>query len=164
MAVTTNALNITAAGMPLYDGAGNFTPTPYTNSTWTPVLQFGGASVGITYITQVASYVRVGNQIFVCINIVLNSKGSSTGNASITGLPVACSGTNVEYVLNGFYVGMSSFPGTTVIPMGRIFPSSSAVDVWAYLGPSAGTITQLTDANFSSGTSCTVHLNGSYMV
>lgn len=161
---TNNALNITGVGFPLYDGVGNFTALPYTNSTWTPVLQFGGASVGITYVTQVANYVRVGNQIFICINIVLNSKGSSTGTASITGLPVVSASTNVEYVMNGFYLGMSSFPGTTVMPMGRIFPSTSAVDVWAYLGPSAGTITQLTDANFSSGTSCTVHLNGSYMV
>lgn len=59
-----------------------------SSDTWTPVLAFGGASVGITYGTQIGQYVRTGNLIHFSINIVLTSKGSSTGSASIT-LPFA---------------------------------------------------------------------------
>ncbi len=57
---------------------------------WTdfsPVLAFGGASVGITYTTQQGRYMRIADAVLFYIRIVLSSKGSSTGAATITGLP-----------------------------------------------------------------------------
>lgn len=59
----------------------------YEEGTWTPVLAFGGASVGITYSTQSGRYVKVGKTVFASFRITLSAKGSSTGAASITGLP-----------------------------------------------------------------------------
>ena len=59
------------------------------NTTFTPVLEFGGGTTGITYGSQLGRYARIGNIVFVRINLVLTSKGSSTGTAEITGLPYA---------------------------------------------------------------------------
>lgn len=58
-------------------------------TTFTPVVAFGGASVGITYTTQYGYYLRIGNLVTVWVDIVLSNKGSSTGTMSITGLPYA---------------------------------------------------------------------------
>ncbi len=57
-------------------------PTPFT-----PVLRFGGASVGITYTTQKGFYMTVGKLVTVWIEILLSSKGISTGAATISGIP-----------------------------------------------------------------------------
>lgn len=63
------------------------TLTDFQKGTFTPVLQFGGASVGITYLHQAGRYTKVGDIVFFTIYIVLTSKGSSVGVADITGLP-----------------------------------------------------------------------------
>lgn len=63
--------------------------TQWNNTTsWTPVLSFGGGSTGITYSVQVGEYLRLGSMVFIYVNILLTSKGSSTGAAVISGLPV----------------------------------------------------------------------------
>jgi len=61
----------------------------YTTNTFTPVLNFGGATTGITYTTQTGQYTSIGNMTFCTISILLSNKGSATGTATITGLPVA---------------------------------------------------------------------------
>ena len=79
----------TLTGLALGSGTSAFTAVTYTAITsFTPVLAFGGASVGITYSTQTGLYQQIGNIVFIKINITLTSKGSSTGSATITGLPV----------------------------------------------------------------------------
>ncbi len=57
------------------------------DTTFTPVLAFGGGTTGITYGTQEGDYARIGSIIFFRIDIVLTNKGSSTGTADISGLP-----------------------------------------------------------------------------
>src|SRR5688572_30350818 len=59
--------------------------------SWTPTLQFGGASVDIAYTTRVGRYIRAGNLVTVWATIVLSSNGSSTGDATISGLPLTSS-------------------------------------------------------------------------
>lgn len=78
-------------------------------STWTPVLNFGGAAVGITYSTQRGRYIKIGKTIIAELEILLSSKGSSTGNVGITGLPNAAD--HVGTGVCGFYSGMSSISG-----------------------------------------------------
>jgi hypothetical protein len=60
----------------------------YTEGNFTPVVTFGGGSTGITYTAQSGVYTRVGRLVHVEIVILLSSKGSSTGAAVITGLPL----------------------------------------------------------------------------
>jgi hypothetical protein len=60
---------------------------PISTGLFTPQLQFGGASVGITYNLQIGKYTQVGNIVFFNLEIALTSKGSSTGAATVIGLP-----------------------------------------------------------------------------
>ena len=59
----------------------------YEEGTWTPVLTFGGASTGITYSNRGGNYTKIGRQVTLNFMIELSSKGSSTGDAVIGGLP-----------------------------------------------------------------------------
>ena len=59
----------------------------YEEGSWTPVLKFGGGTTGITYSARDGSYTRIGRQVTVHFMIEMTSKGSSTGTATVTGLP-----------------------------------------------------------------------------
>lgn len=79
-----------------------------TEGTWTPVLKFGGGTTGITYSIQTGHWYRVGDLYLVKCDIALTAKGSSTGSATITGVPVApatgqsgCMGLLYYYNLTG---------------------------------------------------------------
>jgi len=78
--------------------------------TWTPNLLFGGAAVGMTYGTRTGTYTRVGNIVTVAMRIALTAKGSSTGTATITGLPVAC--VDLPACVIDCSSGMSGLGGT----------------------------------------------------
>lgn len=105
---------------------GNETMSAYRNTTYTPVLAFGGGSTGITYGTQFGRYHRVGSMVTVFIDIILTNKGSSTGNATITlpaGLTSATGGAVVAFAsvdstsgLTGFIAeGLIQNGGTTIL-------------------------------------------------
>lgn len=70
-----------------------FAPT-IASLPWTPQLRFGAASVGMTFSTQTGFYTRVGPLVFIRVTLILSAKGSSTGDASISGLPFAGVATN----------------------------------------------------------------------
>lgn len=61
----------------------------YEEGDWTPAITFGGGSTGITYASRSGKYTKIGRQVSVTGYILLTSKGSSTGSASIEGLPFA---------------------------------------------------------------------------
>lgn len=96
--------------------------------TFTPGLAFGGASTGMTG-TFSGIYTRIGNQMTMHVNIVLTAKGSSTGTATITGLPYAHSGVTTQAIAVGncaAFTGLTGalqadVSGTTI----RLFQSSS---------------------------------------
>jgi hypothetical protein len=95
----TNTTTPTAAGQIFLQGSGSY-------QTWTPAISFGGGSTGITYSVQSGVYQYVGSFIVCHFNIILTSKGSSTGFASIS-LPFAgingassSGGGTVHYCIN----------------------------------------------------------------
>ena len=59
----------------------------YEEGDWQPVLNFGGGTTGITYAARDGAYTKVGRQVTITFMVELSSKGSSTGDATITGLP-----------------------------------------------------------------------------
>lgn len=60
----------------------------YEEGTWTPSLQFGGAASGMTYgATRTGHYIKVGQLVHISFRLVLTARGTSTGNATVTGLP-----------------------------------------------------------------------------
>lgn len=72
------------------------------NSTWTPVISFGGGSTGITYSSQSGIHFRNGDLVFFTLQITLTSKGTSTGSVLISGLPYAA--LSDSYGRIGFYI------------------------------------------------------------
>lgn len=70
-------------------GTGSYALT--TVSTFTPALTFGGNNVGMTYTSRSGNYTRIGRMCWFVVSIVLSAKGSSTGGASVTGLPFTAS-------------------------------------------------------------------------
>lgn len=85
---TTNAWdNVYCDGLTFDDGV-NTMDTFVENTFFTPVLEFGGATTGITYSLQAGRFLQIGKLVFVSLNLILTSKGSASGNATISGLPV----------------------------------------------------------------------------
>jgi hypothetical protein len=82
-AATISALYTFSAGLAF----ANETLSTYDEGTFTPGIAFGGGTTGITYAEQVGIYVKIGQFVWVCVNVTLSNKGSSTGNATITGMP-----------------------------------------------------------------------------
>jgi hypothetical protein len=54
---------------------------------WTPGIEFGGGSTGLTLSTNDGKYIKSANHIIAAGRITFSAKGSSTGEARITGLP-----------------------------------------------------------------------------
>lgn len=98
----------------------------YTTGTWTPSLAFGGATTGIAYTARTGRYIRIGNLVWIMVSMLLSSKGSATGSATLTGLPFT--------VKSG---------GTAVFPVRWQSLASGAVDMAAYCNPGATTLALL---------------------
>lgn len=78
-----NTINTINAPTALQEGGTNI----HEQGTWTPAIEFGGGSTGITYDRQIGRYFRTEDMINVWLHIFLTDKGSSTGSAKIVGLP-----------------------------------------------------------------------------
>ena len=97
----------------------------YEEGTWTPALTFGGAAVGMTG-TFSGTYTRVGNTVTVWGKIILTAKGSSIGNALITGLPFALSGFSATSNVMDPITGMANLTANgcvfSVVSGSAIYP------------------------------------------
>ena len=123
----------------------NSTLNDYEVGTFTPVLAFGGGSTGIVYTNRSGNYTKVGNVVTVSIGIYLSSKGSSTGNATITGLPFTS--LNAAFIASsGLIVGSINFLATTFPLYGVVGGAVTSIS----LQSSATGSTNLTDTNFSN--------------
>jgi hypothetical protein len=95
--------------------------TYIASTTVSPVISFGGASVGITYGTQYGRYTQIGNMIMYEANVVLTSKGSSVGSARIslpiaaatpsTGVTVVALGENIDIPASYYTIHVAPEPG-----------------------------------------------------
>jgi hypothetical protein len=117
----------------------------YEEGTWTPVLQFGGASVGITYVAgyQNGLYTKVGNLVTLTGVIYPSSKGSSTGAATISGLPFYSANTDgaQSAATSRIYsISFADVPSISINSNGTVLIFSEVTN--------AGASTTLTDANF----------------
>lgn len=126
----------------------------YTEGTFVPVLAFGGASVGITYGTQLGKYTKIGNVVHYVIAITLTAVGSSTGVASISGLPVTAA-TGADYACSMLVSSMNAAVTTTV--QAQVGNNSTTITPTKY---SAGTNTVLQNTDFTA--TSTVRLSGIY--
>lgn len=83
----------------------------YEEGTWTPELRFGNATTGIIQSNE-GYYTKVGRLVTLSFKIVLTSKGTATGSATITGLPFSATvgGSGVM----GYNLFWSSYPANGV--------------------------------------------------
>ena len=123
-------------------------------TSWTPVLTFGASgTTGITYTEQTGHYFRLGSLVFIRCNIELSSKGTSTGAATIAGLPLAVVGTV------SFHFAWNELTYST---MAHARCATGVTAISLYESASGGTNTTLQDTDFVDTT--ILQINGFYSV
>jgi hypothetical protein len=137
--------------------ADEVTLTP-VGGTFTPGLTFGGGSTGMTFTSRSGRWQRLGDTIYFTLALRLFAKGSSTGTAIITGLPVAVSATSDSALA----VEARGMGGLTGPPVAVPVNSSSTVSILYTSAVATGAQTAMTDANFTSAS--VVAISGSYQV
>ena len=121
----------------------------YEEGTWTPVLTFGGGSTGITYGSRTALYTKVGNTVYVAMDIVLTNKGSSTGSVWVTGLPFAYNSS-----LNNVYT-MPCLLASTATSVGTLVAGVYLSNLYVYYTYASG-YTNLQNTAFSNTSELTI--------
>lgn len=125
-------------------------------SSFTPVLKFGGGSTGITYSQQLAQFYAVGSMVFFTVLITLSNKGSSTGNATIAGLPFTADGLETFFPVYGTNVT----PSLTYTYMGgEIIGGSTEITLFQGAPPLQ---TQLNETHFANNSA--LQISGFYLV
>jgi len=135
-------------------GAANYLDD-YEEGTWTPVVEFGGGSVGIVYSIQVGKYTKVGNVVTISTSLSLTNKGSSTGNAYITGLPFTATADLAGSQGGGVaavWSGCNSLLGITV----STTASSSELSLWRITSSTSSFVLRFDDADASNDFSVNV--------
>jgi hypothetical protein len=118
----------------------------YEEGSWTPTVAFGGNSVGQTYITRAGYYIKIGRQVTAQFFISFSNKGTSTGIATVSGLPFAAS-SSAGGTTGGSNGGYTSMLGIGVI----IFQLENGNSAMVLRNGGATSDPQLTDANFNPG-------------
>jgi len=127
------------------------TKSAMNGRTWTPIVTFGGASVGITYQAQIGTYQRIGNLIYFNLYVNLTNKGTSVGNFAVSlPLPIASGSTPVPYSQNG------------ITYFGQLLAMISGQTLTLQYMSSGGGLTPLTNAQFAN--SCGTAFTGVYRV
>lgn len=95
------------------DGIAALTAMGYQTGTFTPIIQFGGASTGITYGTPTRGrYTKIGRLVLATGDVTLTSKGTATGPAQIGGLPFSSISDGMYApVTFGYTSGLASVTG-----------------------------------------------------
>ena len=126
----------------------------YEEGVWTtPTILFGGANVGMEFDTLESTYTKFGNLVTARMLVILSAKGSSTGIATVGGLPFTVSGHSVASV----WAYSLSYTGMLISHASNAQTTCVIQQI-----TEAGTTSNLTDANFINTTR--LYLNVSYKV
>ena len=123
----------------------------YEEGAFTPSLLFGGAAVGMTYTQQSGTYTKKGREFTCIIAINLSAKGSSTGAATISGLPFT----------NNFAAPCSlryNFVTYTGSPQAFVNGAAAVINFEQITEAGVGSL--LSDANFAATSSITITVTG----
>jgi hypothetical protein len=125
----------------------------YEEGTWTPGVAFGGGTTGITYSNRVGYYTRIGNIVNVSCLIDLSAKGSSTGSATITGLPFTITNNAAAYAAGSIRFQTITYTGQVTI-LGLIGNTTIALEQVT----EAGVRSALTQTNFDNTSGIVIQL------
>lgn len=124
----------------------------YEEGTWTPTIEFGGGSTGITYSAQGGYYTKVGNLVNVIGNTTLSAKGSSTGNVTVAGIPFSPSTTQTPATI-GLALNFASLTSTV---SGQLAPN-----IMGLYNTGATGISSLNHNNFTN--TSRLHFSATYI-
>lgn len=114
------------------------------DGVFTPVINFGGATTGITYSEQTGRYRKMGDKVWIEICVQLSSKGSATGNLTITGLPFTAKSSPGYNPLTPYIQNMASITGQVV---GVVQGTLNLAQMYQISG---STVSVLTDVHFAN--------------
>jgi len=123
----------------------------YEEGTWTMGVSFDGASAGVTTSINTGTYTKIGRKVTVNGQITLTSKGSSTGNANITGLPFTIANSSGNYSAPSFWFTNITF-ANQFIAYGII--NTTSIDLSEIT--EAGVVSGITNADFANNSSIIV--------
>lgn len=129
----------------------------WSQGTFIPSLEFGGSDTGITYNSRSGNYTRVGDLVTLNLFMDLSSKGSASGSATITGLPLANGSSHAAFTIYAQNVSLSltyTQHGARVAPSQqfiRLFETGSLLN-----------IQNLDDGNFQNDSQ--IFLSGNYFL
>lgn len=152
----TSVANFFEAGNSNLGGGATYSGAPTIDfktsdvGSFTPQMTINSSSVGITG-TFNGRYQKINRVVNFSIEIVLSSKGASTGNVVITGLPYAASTTIGQTVPVSFATGL-----VTATSIGAVL-NSTTISLRNAVFNFSGT---LNDANISNNTA--IYITGSY--
>ena len=81
---------------------------------WTPTLRCGGASVGFVQASSIGRFIKRGRMVWFHGEILLSTKGSSTGAVTIEGLPFTNLNGNFTPIACVGHSGMSGLGGAII--------------------------------------------------
>ena len=152
------------AGSLTYTTGANSLNIDITNyvaaASFTPTIDFGGGTTGITYATQVGYEYRIGNAVFFFVNINLSNKGSSTGTAHLNlNTATGANGANIMMPA-GLWSNITLSGGYTYVAI-QCVSNNSAQWVFNAYGSGIGA-TQLTNTAFANNSSFAI--SGCYLI
>lgn len=133
----------------------------YEEGTFVPSLLFGGGNTGMTYTgaCRYGKYTRIGNTVHFSIDIHLASKGSSTGAATVSGIPYVATWQN-NTPLATYFDAMTS-GGYVDNPVAYIAGSSNTIYLTTF-SPATGVIGYMADTHFTATSRITI--TGTYLM
>jgi hypothetical protein len=153
--ITANA-NIAFPATQVTDAGANVLDD-YEEGTFTPNLLFGGVSVGMTFTTRAGTYNKIGNRVWVSLDIILSAKGTSTGDATITGLPFIIANSAAQRGAASLHIDGPSFADMAIA---RGLENTGTINLNE--STNAGLMTTLVDTNFSDTSQ--IRLSYSYQI
>jgi hypothetical protein len=125
----------------------------YEEGEWTMGVSFGGASVDVTYSANTGTYTKIGRQVTANGYLALTNKGSSTGQARITGLPFTIGATSGFFSTAGVWMYEVSFANQF-----QAYGELNTTGIVLSEVTEAGAYTVLNDANFANNTEIMISL------
>jgi hypothetical protein len=138
--VATTGIKFPAVAVPSADAN---TLDDYEEGTWTMGIAFGGNSVGVTYSQNVGLYTKIGNKVTVTGYLFIADKGSSTGIATITGLPFT-----IQNSVPAFSAISLRFSSITFANQFQGYGDWNNTIIFLSQTTEAGATTNLTNTNF----------------
>lgn len=120
---------------------------PIVSGDWTPTLSFGGSATDLVLTLTFGSYVQIGKAVICNFHMEVTTKGSSTGDAVIGGLPVSVA-SNLQQG-GGIITQQSGFNAAlTELIVGQM---TQGPDGFALFKNNLGSTVVVTDADFVDG-------------